>query len=81
VRRLTTAASIWLVAGIGMAIAGGLYLALAAIGATLFGLAILAAMKPLERRLGAARRPVLLVILFDRRRTSLSRYRKHLLNA
>ena len=73
VRGLTTAASIWLVAAIGMAVAGGLYLA--ALGATAFGLAILAIMKPLERRLGAARRPQLLMIVFDRRRTSLNAVR------
>jgi len=70
VRGLTTAASVWLVAAIGMAVAGGLYLP--ALGTTAFGLGILAAMKPLERRLGAARRPQLLAIVFDRRRASLS---------
>jgi putative Mg2+ transporter-C (MgtC) family protein len=69
VRGLTTAASVWLVAAIGMATAGGLYLP--ALGTTALALGILAAMKPLERRLGAARRPQLLAIVFDRRRTSL----------
>jgi putative Mg2+ transporter-C (MgtC) family protein len=70
VRGLTTAASIWLVAGIGMATAGGLYAP--ALGSTTLALAILAAMKPLERRLGAARRPLLLAVVYDRRRTSSS---------
>jgi putative Mg2+ transporter-C (MgtC) family protein len=70
VRGLTTAASVWLVAAIGMATAGGLYLP--ALGTTAFGLAILAVMKPLERRLGGARRPQLLAIVYDRRQTSVS---------
>lgn len=48
VRGLTTAASVWLVAALGMAVGGGLYLP--AVGATVLALAILAVMKPLERR-------------------------------
>jgi len=76
VRGLTTAASIWLVAALGMATAGGLYLAAA--GATVIALVILAMMKPLEQRLGAARRPQVLSIVFDRRRTSLRAVRASL---
>jgi putative Mg2+ transporter-C (MgtC) family protein len=76
VRGLTTAASIWLVAALGMATAGGLYLA--AVGATVIALVILSVMKPLERRLGAARRPQVLSIVFDRRRTSLRAVRASL---
>lgn len=64
----TTAASVWLVAAIGMATAGGLYLP--AVGTTALGLGILAAMESLEQRLGAARRSQVLAIGFDRRRTS-----------
>ncbi|HTJ95764.1 MAG TPA: MgtC/SapB family protein [Pararobbsia sp.] len=48
VRGLTTAASLWSVAGIGLAVGGGMYTA--AIGATLIILVILAGVKPLERR-------------------------------
>ncbi|POR51045.1 putative Mg2+ transporter-C (MgtC) family protein [Paraburkholderia eburnea] len=48
VRGLTTAASLWSVAAIGLAVGGGLYTA--AIAATLIILIILAGIKPLERR-------------------------------
>ena len=48
VRGLTTAASLWSVAGIGLAVGGGMYTA--AIGATVIILIILAGIKPLERR-------------------------------
>src|SRR5690606_25687884 len=46
IRGLTTAASIWAVAGIGLAIGGGLYFA--GIASTLVILIILAGVKPLE---------------------------------
>jgi putative Mg2+ transporter-C (MgtC) family protein len=68
IRGLTTAASIWVVAAIGMAIGGGLYWGAGA-GAVL-ALGILAVMKPVERRLVAARRPALLQLVVDRRRIS-----------
>ncbi|MGF6371884.1 putative Mg2+ transporter-C (MgtC) family protein [Paraburkholderia sp. RAU6.4a] len=48
VRGLTTAASLWSVAGIGLAVGGGMYTP--AIGATVIILIILAGIKPLERR-------------------------------
>jgi putative Mg2+ transporter-C (MgtC) family protein len=48
VRGLTTAASLWSVAGIGLAVGGGMYAA--AFGATIIILIILAGVKPLERR-------------------------------
>jgi putative Mg2+ transporter-C (MgtC) family protein len=48
VRGLTTAASVWTVGGIGLAVGGGLYAAASA--ATLIILAILAGIKPLEER-------------------------------
>lgn len=48
VRGLTTAASLWSVAGIGLAVGGGMYTA--AIGATIIILIILAGLKPIERR-------------------------------
>ncbi|CAN5423093.1 MgtC/SapB family protein [soil metagenome] len=48
IRGLTTAASLWTVAAIGLATGGGLYIA--AISATLIVYAILAWLKPIERR-------------------------------
>src|SRR5579859_613635 len=48
VRGLTTAASLWTVAAIGLAVGGGLYVA--SISATIIILIILAGIKPLERR-------------------------------
>ena len=61
VHGLTTAASIWTVAAVGLAAGGGLYLA--ATSATLLILVILAAIKPLEDRLlGHDRRRTLTII-------------------
>jgi putative Mg2+ transporter-C (MgtC) family protein len=48
VRGLTTAASVWTVAAIGLAVGGGLYIP--AIAATVIILIILAGVKPLEKR-------------------------------
>jgi putative Mg2+ transporter-C (MgtC) family protein len=48
VRGLTTAASVWVVAAIGLAVGGGMYIT-AAVG-TAITLIILAGLKPLERR-------------------------------
>jgi putative Mg2+ transporter-C (MgtC) family protein len=48
IRGLTTAATVWLVAAMGMAVAGGLYIA--AIAATVLALIILAAVRMLERK-------------------------------
>ncbi|WP_323118960.1 MgtC/SapB family protein [Burkholderia alba] len=48
VRGLTTAASLWSVAAVGLAVGGGLYTA--SIAATIIILIILAGIKPLERR-------------------------------
>ncbi|MBX3709492.1 MAG: MgtC/SapB family protein [Gammaproteobacteria bacterium] len=48
VRGLTTAASVWAVAGIGLAVGGGLYAA--AVSATVIILIILAGIKPLEEK-------------------------------
>ena len=53
VRGLTTAASLWSVAAVGLAVGGGLYVAAAA--ATAILLFILAAMKPLEQRYFSSR--------------------------
>lgn len=54
VRGLTTAASVWAVAAVGLAVGGGLYLA--AVSATLLALIVLVAFKPVETRLFAHRR-------------------------
>jgi putative Mg2+ transporter-C (MgtC) family protein len=54
VRGLTTAASVWVVAAIGLAVGGGMYITAAA--ATAISLLILAGLKPLERRV-VRRRP------------------------
>jgi putative Mg2+ transporter-C (MgtC) family protein len=69
VRGLTTAASLWVVAAIGLAAGGGLYLA--AIVTTVLTLIILAALKPLERKLFTDRRPQNLLVVADRAQTSL----------
>jgi putative Mg2+ transporter-C (MgtC) family protein len=55
VRGLTTAASVWAVAAVGLAVGGGLYLA--AIAATVLALLVLAGVKPLEQRLYGSRTP------------------------
>jgi len=71
VRGLTTAASLWTVAAVGLAVGGGLYIAAAT--ATGLIVIILAGLKPIERRLFLARRqvPPLLILIIDRRETSL----------
>ncbi|RQT95216.1 MgtC/SapB family protein [Burkholderia cenocepacia] len=48
VRGLTTAASVWCVAGVGLAVGGGMYVG--SIGGTVIILLILAGVKPLEKR-------------------------------
>ncbi|OXI80753.1 methyltransferase [Burkholderia sp. AU33423] len=53
IRGLTTAASLWVVAAVGLAVGGGMYVA--AISATAIVLAILAGLKPIEKRFFAAR--------------------------
>jgi len=53
VKGLTTAASVWAVAGVGLASGGGLYTA--AVAATVIILVILAGLKPLEERLVGGR--------------------------
>jgi putative Mg2+ transporter-C (MgtC) family protein len=73
IRGLTTAASVWLVAAIGMAVGGGLYIP--AVGGTILGLAILAIMKPLEVRLFARRRLQTIRLVIDRRALSANNLR------
>lgn len=69
VRGLTTAASLWVVAAIGLASGGGLYVA--AVATTILTLIILALLKPIERRLFADRRPKNLLVVASRAETSL----------
>lgn len=64
VRGLTTAASLWSVAAVGLAVGGGLYAA--AIAATVIILVILAGIKPLERRYLTVRQRRHLVLLVER---------------
>ncbi|TAM05330.1 MAG: MgtC/SapB family protein [Paraburkholderia sp.] len=69
VRGLTTAASLWSVAGVGLAVGGGMYTA--AIGATVIILAILAGLKPLERRFISVRQQRNVQLLVERGSVSL----------
>ncbi|WP_338640623.1 MgtC/SapB family protein [Burkholderia pyrrocinia] len=63
VRGLTTAASLWSVAAIGLAVGGGLYVA--SISATIIILIILAGIKPLERRYFTVRQRRQLALTVD----------------
>jgi putative Mg2+ transporter-C (MgtC) family protein len=56
VKGLTTAASLWAVAAVGLAVGGGLYMA--AVAATVIILIILAGIKPLEERFRSSRQTV-----------------------
>jgi putative Mg2+ transporter-C (MgtC) family protein len=69
VRGLTTAASVWSVAGIGLAVGGGLYIP--AVAATVIILIILAGIKPLERRFIGKRALRALTIVADHDTLSL----------
>lgn len=69
VRGLTTAASLWSVAGIGLAVGGGMYTA--AFGATVIILIILAGIKPLERRFISVKQQRSIQLLAERRSVSL----------
>lgn len=64
VRGLTTAASLWSVAAIGLAVGGGLYTA--SIAATVIILIILAGIKPLERRFISAKQRRQLTLIVER---------------
>src|SRR5947209_8422375 len=65
VRGLTTAASIWLVAGIGLACGVGFYLP--AITTTVIALVILSGLRPVERRIFEYRRLAYVTISIDSR--------------
>jgi putative Mg2+ transporter-C (MgtC) family protein len=70
VRGLTTAASVWTVAAVGLAIGGGLYLA--AVSSTVLVLVILAGINPLKRRLFPRRRATRLTLTLDGHETGLA---------
>jgi putative Mg2+ transporter-C (MgtC) family protein len=76
VRGLTTAASLWSVAAVGLAAGGGLYLA--AVAATAIMLFILAGLKPVERRYFASRQARELLIAAERGRITLHALEKEL---
>jgi putative Mg2+ transporter-C (MgtC) family protein len=69
IRGLTTAASLWAVAAIGLSVGGGLYRA--AVSATVLVLVILLGLKPIERRLFARRRAVRITLIANRQDVSL----------
>lgn len=69
IRGLTTAASLWTVAAVGLAVGSGLYLA--AICTTVLVVVILALVKPLEVFLFRRNRSRQMVVLIDRQRASL----------
>jgi len=64
IRGLTTAASLWSVAAIGLAVGGGLYTA--SISATIIILIILAGIKPLEKRFITVKQRRQLTLLVER---------------
>jgi putative Mg2+ transporter-C (MgtC) family protein len=70
VRGLTTAASVWSVAGIGLAVGGGLYTP--AVAGTVIILIILAGIKPLERRFIGNKQRREILVQADRDALSLS---------
>jgi putative Mg2+ transporter-C (MgtC) family protein len=69
IRGLTTAASLWTVAAVGLAVGGGLYLA--ALCTTVLIVVILALVKPLERRLFRRNKSRQVTVQIDRQLTSL----------
>ncbi|MEI9897902.1 MAG: MgtC/SapB family protein [Chthoniobacter sp.] len=71
IRGLTTAASLWTVAAVGLAVGNGLYVA--AISTTALIVVILALVKPLEKRLFRRQERRHVTILIDRERASLLR--------
>jgi putative Mg2+ transporter-C (MgtC) family protein len=76
VKGLTTAASIWAVAAVGLAVGGGMFLA--AIAATLLALALLVLARPLKQRLFPNRKEARRVRLVLGRETSLAELRREI---
>lgn len=65
IRGLTTAAGLWSVAGVGLAVGGGLYLA--AIVATLIIFVILAVLKPIEQKFLKSTKGRTMLVLYNSR--------------
>jgi putative Mg2+ transporter-C (MgtC) family protein len=76
VKGLTTAASIWAVAAVGLAVGGGMFLA--AIAATLLALVLLVLARPVKQRLFPNRKEARRVRLVLRRDTSLAELRSEI---
>lgn len=70
IRGLTTAAGLWSVAGVGLAVGGGLYLA--AVAATTIIFVILAVIKPFEKRFLKNLKGRTIMVLYDSKLTGLS---------
>jgi len=75
VKGLTTAASIWAVAAVGLAVGGGMFLA--SVAATLLALAILVLAKPVKTRLFPNRKARFITLIIDQN-TSLARLRSEI---
>lgn len=69
IRGLTTAAGLWTVACVGLAVGSGLFAA--AIIATLLALIILALLKPLEKSIFSKRRQRMITLIINRQQASL----------
>jgi putative Mg2+ transporter-C (MgtC) family protein len=76
IRGLTTAASLWTVAGVGLAVGGGMYVA--AITATALVVLILAGVRPLERRMFRRDHVKRIRVLIERKHVSLLRIQSEL---
>ncbi len=79
IRGLTTAASLWTVAAIGLAVGGGLYVA--AIGGTAIIFGVLAGLKPLERRFFRPGHEARLVIVVEQSVATLAAVEAELTSA
>jgi putative Mg2+ transporter-C (MgtC) family protein len=75
VKGLTTAASIWAVAAVGLAVGGGMFLA--GVAATVLSLAILVLAKPVKTRLFPNRKARFLTLVIDQN-TSLTKVRSEI---
>ena len=75
VKGLTTAASIWAVAAVGLAVGGGMFLA--SVAATVLALAILVLAKPVKKRLFPNRKARFVTLVIDQN-TSLARLRSEI---
>jgi putative Mg2+ transporter-C (MgtC) family protein len=75
VKGLTTAASVWAVAAVGLAVGGGMFLA--GVAATVLSLAILVVAKPVKTRLFPNRKARFLTLVIDQN-TSLAKVRSEI---